>query len=113
LEERYAGFQGLNLTWEVREGIVKHSPPYDKPLAADFAPGEAPSLEAQIVDHSDEIAYNSHDIDDGLKSGLISFEQLDGVALWRESYGEVRRRHPQAPQRIWRYQAIRGIIDLL
>jgi dGTPase len=113
LEERYPDFPGLNLTWEVREGIVKHSPPFDKPLAADFAPGEAPSLEAQIVDHSDEIAYNSHDIDDGLKSGLISFEQLDGVALWRESYGEVRRRHPRAPQRIWRYQAIRGIIDLL
>ena len=64
LEERYPDFPGLNLTWEVREGMVKHTPPYDKPLAADFASGEAPCLEAQLVDYTDEIAYNSHDIDD-------------------------------------------------
>ncbi len=113
LEERYPDFHGLNLTWEVREGIVKHSPPYDKPLAADFEPSQAPSLEAQIVDYTDEIAYNSHDIDDGLKSGLLSFEQLDGVDLWRQCYDEVRLRHPAATQRIWRYQAIRRIIDRL
>jgi dGTPase len=113
LEERYPRFRGLNLTWEVREGIVKHSPPYDKPLAADFAPGEAPSLEAQIVDYSDEIAYNSHDIDDGLKSSLLTLEQLDGVAIWRRAYTEVRQHSPQASPRIWRYQAIRRIIDRL
>jgi dGTPase len=113
LEERYPRFRGLNLTWEVREGIVKHSPPYDKPLAAAFAPGEAPSLEAQIVDYSDEIAYNSHDIDDGLKSALLSLEQLDSVAIWRRAYTEVRDRSPLASPRIWRYQAIRRIIDRL
>jgi dGTPase len=113
LEERYPAFAGLNLTWEVREGIVKHSPPYDKPLAANFASGEAPSLEAQIVDQCDEIAYNSHDIDDGLKSGLITFDQLEAVTLWREAYGAMRRQYPDSPQRIWRYQAIRRIIDLL
>ncbi|MEO8603827.1 MAG: deoxyguanosinetriphosphate triphosphohydrolase, partial [bacterium] len=111
LEERYADFRGLNLSWEVREGIVKHTPPYTKPLAAAFAPGEAPCLEAQLVDCTDEIAYNSHDIDDGLKSGLLTFEQLDGVSLWRETYRSVRDRYPQANQRIWRYQAIRLIID--
>ncbi|MGD9764672.1 MAG: deoxyguanosinetriphosphate triphosphohydrolase [Candidatus Binatia bacterium] len=113
LEERYPDFPGLNLTWELREGIVKHTPPYDKPLAAAFESGAAPCLEAQLVDYTDEIAYNSHDIDDGLKSGLLTFEQLDEVRLWREAYGAVRQRHPAASPRIWRYQAIRLIIDRL
>jgi dGTPase len=113
LEERYPDFPGLNLTWEVREGIVKHTPPYDKPLAAAFESGRAPCLEAQLVDYTDEIAYNSHDIDDGLKSGLLTFEQLDGVGLWRDAYRAVRERSPHANQRIWRYQAIRLIIDRL
>jgi dGTPase len=111
LEERYANFRGLNLTWEVREGIVKHTPPYDKPLAAAFAPGQGPCLEAQLVDVTDEIAYNSHDIDDGLKSGLLTFEQLDGVTIWRDAYRAVRSENPSANRRIWRYQAIRRIID--
>jgi dGTPase len=111
LEERYADFRGLNLTWEVREGIVKHTPPYDKPLAAAFAPGQGPCLEAQLVDLTDEIAYNSHDIDDGLKSGLLTFEQLDEVTIWREAYRTVRSEQPRATERIWRYQAIRRIID--
>lgn len=113
LEERYPDFRGLNLTWEVREGIVKHTPPYDKPLAARFDPGRGPCLEAQLVDYTDEIAYNSHDIDDGLKSGLLTFEQLEGIGLWREAYHTVRARSPHASQRIWRYQAIRLIIDRL
>jgi dGTPase len=113
LEERYPDFRGLNLTWEVREGIVKHTPPYDKPLAADFSRGRAPSLEAQLVDYTDEIAYNSHDVDDGLKSGLLTFDQLDQVRLWRDAYRAVREQSPAASQRIWRYQAIRRIIDLL
>lgn len=113
LEERYPDFRGLNLTWEVREGIAKHSPPYDKPIAADFHPHEAPSLEAQVVDYADEIAYNSHDIDDGLKSGLIDLDQLATVTIWREVHGQIRRDYPHAKQRIWRYQAIRRIIDRL
>jgi dGTPase len=113
LEERYPTFRGLNLTWEVREGVVKHSPPYDKPLSQTFEPSQAPSLEAQIVDYADEIAYNSHDIDDGLKSGLIDLEQLDSVAIWRDAYGAVRQEYPVASARIWRYQAIRRIIDVL
>jgi len=113
LEERYPEFTGLNLTWEVREGIVKHTPPYDKPLAADFEPGRGPCLEAQLVDYTDEIAYNSHDIDDGLKSELLTFEQLESVRLWKNAYDRVRSSHPNASRRIWRYQAIRGIIDTL
>lgn len=112
LEERYPDFKGLNLTWEVREGIVKHSPPYDKPLANRFEPGVAPTLEAQLVDYADEIAYNTHDIDDGLKSGLLQPEQLEEVTLWRETFGEIRKRWPQAGWRIWRYQVQRRLIDL-
>src|SRR5512134_1947422 len=93
LEERYPTFRGLNLTWEVREGIVKHSPPYDKPLAADFEPQKAPSLEAQIVDYSDEIAYNSHDIDDGLKSAMLEPRDLADVELWTEANAWVLHEH--------------------
>jgi dGTPase len=113
LEERYPDFRGLNLSWEVREGIVKHSPPYDKPLAANFDSGAAPALEAQLVDHADEIAYNSHDIDDGLKSGLIEPAQLESVRLWRDAHAAVRARFPGASPRIQRYQAIRRLIDTL
>jgi len=111
LEERYPEFRGLNLTWEVREGIVKHSPPYDRPLAQAFEPSRAPCLEAQIVDYADEIAYNSHDIDDGLKSGLLSAEQLHEVTLWRDIFGAVSRQYPAAGFRIWRYQVQRALID--
>jgi len=111
LEERYPHFKGLNLTWEVREGIVKHSLPYDKPLARDFEPGKAPCLEAQIVDYADEIAYNSHDIDDGLKSGLLLREQLEEVALWRDTLARIRKLYPDAGFRIWRFQVQRSLID--
>lgn len=111
LEERYPTFAGLNLSWEVREGIVKHSPPYDRPLAQQFEPGRAPCLEAQIVDYADEIAYNSHDIDDGLKSGLLTAEQLQEVTLWRETFGRIVAQYPHAGFRIWRYQVQRALID--
>ena len=71
LEERYPEFPGLNLTWEVREGIIKHQPESDRHAPAEYAPGEAPTLEAQLVDFVDEIAYNNHDIDDGLDLGHV------------------------------------------
>src|SRR5512140_3172261 len=88
LEERYPGFNGLNLSWEVREGIIKHSTPYDRPagIIADFLPGVVPTIEAQIINYADEIAYNNHDIDDGLKSGYINIAQLKQVELWSEVY---------------------------
>jgi len=111
LEERYPTFAGLNLTWEVREGIAKHSPPYDRPAAQAFEPHQAPCLEAQIVDYADEIAYNTHDIDDGLKSGLLNPEQLHDVALWRETFGRVSAEYPQAGFRIQRCQVQRALID--
>src|SRR5882724_6729125 len=90
LEERYPDFPGLNLSWEIREGMVKHSSEYDRPLVLQFEPEVKPVLEAQIVDYADEIAYNSHDIDDGLKSGLLTPDQLQDVTLWREALGHIQ-----------------------
>ncbi|MCC6767067.1 MAG: deoxyguanosinetriphosphate triphosphohydrolase [Deltaproteobacteria bacterium] len=113
LEERYPGFPGLNLSWEVREGIVKHSSEYDRPLVQRFEPGVRPVLEAQIVDFADEIAYNSHDIDDGLKSGMLEERDLAPVALWADARETVRREHGDASESIQRYQTVRRIIDRL
>src|SRR5438094_1760094 len=90
LEERYPDFPGLNLSWEVREGIVKHSSEYDRPLVQQFAPGVQPVLEAQIVDFADEIAYNAHDIDDGRKSVILDERDLGAVTYWEEARAYVR-----------------------
>ena len=111
LEDRNPGFPGLNLSWEVREGIVKHSTRYDRPQVAEFDATKAPTLEAQIVDYADEIAYNAHDIDDGLKSGLLALEDLEHAAVWREHHREVARAFPDVEPRIVRYQTTRRIID--
>jgi dGTPase len=113
LEERYPSFSGLNLTYEVREGIVKHSTSHNRPRIGDFAPDEAPLLEAQIVDYADEIAYNSHDIDDGLQSGLIGPEDLEGVELWDVHFQDVTSRYPTAGFSIHRYQTVRRILNAL
>ncbi|HJQ84973.1 MAG TPA: deoxyguanosinetriphosphate triphosphohydrolase [Candidatus Binatia bacterium] len=113
LEERYPAFRGLNLSWEVREGIVKHSTRYDRPQVQEFDPALAPCLEAQIVDFADEIAYNAHDIDDGLKSGMLDPDELATVPLWADAVGEVERRAPDAPPQVRRYQAVRLVIDRL
>ena len=113
LEERYPDFPGLNLTWEVREGIVKHSSEYDRPLVRLFDPDVAPCLEAQIADFADEIAYNCHDIDDGLQSGMIQPEEMEEVTLWREHHAATRERWPDAPFSILRYQTVRRILDAM
>jgi dGTPase len=113
LEERYADFSGLNLTYEVREGIVKHSTRYDRPRVADFNPDEAPLLEAQIVDFADEIAYNCHDIDDGIQSGLLTVEDLAGLELWESCFAEACRAYPTANFSILRYQTVRRLLDFL
>jgi dGTPase len=111
LEERYPTFPGLNLSWEVREGIVKHSTRYDRPQVAEFDATKAPTLEAQIVDYADEIAYNAHDIDDGLKSGMLDPADLERAAIWREQHREIQGAFPTADERIVRYQTTRRIID--
>jgi dGTPase len=113
LEERYPSFRGLNLSWEVREGIVKHSTRYDRPQVREFDADLAPCLEAQIVDFADEIAYNAHDIDDGLKSGMLDADELGGVSLWADAMAEVGRRAPAASPQVRRYQAVRQVIDRL
>lgn len=113
LEERYPDFPGLNLSYEVREGIVKHSTSYTRPRVGDYNPDEAPLLEAQIVDFADEIAYNCHDIDDGLQSGMLSEHDLDGIELWENAYREVRRDYPDTDFSILRYQGVRRMLDTM
>ena len=114
LEERYPGFNGLNLSWEVREGIVKHSSPYDRPCGVidEFLPGVVPTMEAQIINYADEIAYNNHDIDDGLKSGYITLEQLQEVTLWREVWERVGAAHPALDPERKKFQTISALIGL-
>src|SRR5438067_3968660 len=92
LEQRYPDFPGLNLTWEVREAIAKHSRRFDSanplPELVDFAASPWPSLEAQVADACDEIAYNAHDVDDGLTAGMITLDDLERLEIWRSVRGE-------------------------
>jgi dGTPase len=115
LEERYPGFNGLNLSWETREGIIKHKSHYDGPAEAlaDLLPGTVPSLEAQIINFADETAYNNHDIDDGLKSGLITVEQLARVDLWREVHERIVAQYPGIEPERRKHQTISALIGLL
>src|SRR5262249_44266011 len=83
LEKVYPGFPGLNLSYEVRDGISKHFTDYDNKGLKTFGHY---SLEAEVVNLADEIAYNNHDLDDGLRSGMISLEQLKGIEIWEEQY---------------------------
>jgi dGTPase len=82
LEQRYPEFPGLNLTWETREGIVKHESEYDLTDASKYDPELRGNLETQICNVADELAYTTHDLDDGLRSGMISPQMLEGIALW-------------------------------
>jgi dGTPase len=115
LEERYPGFNGLNLTWELREGIIKHASPYDTPteIMAGFLPGLVPSIEGQIINYADEIAYNNHDIDDGLKSGYITLDMLEQIPLWKRVSSGVRGKYPAIDDRRLVYQTISALIGLL
>ncbi len=112
LERRYPDFPGLNLTWEVREGIIKHKTEYDRGDAgAEYEPDKAPSVEAQIVNAADEIAYSTHDLDDGLRVGLISTGDLAGLAVWRLATSEAGVAL-DAMDEIGRHRVIRRLIDL-
>jgi len=115
LEERYAEFPGLNLTFETREGILKHCSLMNArqlgELGRRFLDKTQPSLEAQLVNVADEIAYNNHDVDDGLRSGLLTVEPLREVRLFAEQYDEVRRRYPDAPPRRAIYETVRRMIN--
>ena len=110
LERRYPQYPGLNLTWEVREGVAKHNPESDKTVPDDYAPGEPPTLEAQLVDVVDEIAYNNHDIDDGLFSGMFGVDDIRSVRLFRDAHdGAVAQ--GLAKDRLMRHLVVRRIID--
>jgi dGTPase len=109
IERKYPRFAGLNLSWEVREGLQKHQKFYDPPT-----PGEkytSPSLEAQIANLADEITYYSHDLDDGLDFQLITPKQLDELEVWQHSYAEVRRHFPKLRGKELYSYVIRCIID--
>jgi dGTPase len=113
LEEKYPDFPGLNLTWEVREGIVKHASVFDKAGSfRDLAPRERPTLEAQIVDIADEIAYDNHDLDDGITSGLISQSELEQLEIWGNIYRGIAQRYPKKNPEIIKYLIINSLINL-
>ena len=113
LEQKYPRFAGLNLTWEVREGLVKHYTAYDHPSKRKGFAAKSSSLEAQVANLADEITYYSHDLDDGLDSELLSEPQLDrNVRIWREARRTVEREYGKLPDECRRYFIIRWIIDL-
>ncbi|KPL10992.1 hypothetical protein AMJ85_04970 [candidate division BRC1 bacterium SM23_51] len=113
LERRYPEFPGLNLTWEVREGISKHTTSYDQPRPDRFDPDLSPTLEAQAVEIADEIAFSSHDIDDALAMGLIEEEDLRGVGWLWEIWERARAACPngRGSDRV-KYPAIGQLIEL-
>ena len=117
LEERYAEFDGLNLTFETREGILKHCSKDNASKLGDlgerFLKDRRPSLEAQIANLADEIAYNNHDVDDGLRSGLITLEPLSGVPLVAAHLDEVRSAYPELPERRAVHETVRRMINTL
>ena len=117
LEERYADFPGLNLTFETREGILKHCSVKHAhelgEIGRRFLEKKQPSLEAQVANWADEIAYNNHDVDDGLRSGLLTVEQLREVGLFAAQYERVTRRYPQLPARRCIHETVRHMIDVM
>ncbi len=117
LEQRYAEFDGLNLSFELREGILKHCSLKNAKQLGDvgqrFIDKTNPSLEAQLTNFADEIAYNNHDIDDGLRSGLITIEQLQQVELFNSQLEIVRAKHPKLEQRRLINETVRRMINIL
>jgi dGTPase len=113
LEVRYPNFRGLNLSYEVREGIIKHSNFHSRIAAAEFDPGVYPCLEAQIVDLADEIAYLAHDVDDGLKAQMLTVEDLSSSRLYVESAKVAEARGAGRDPSVRRYQTVTRMIDAM
>lgn len=115
LEKRYAAFDGLNLMFETREGILKHCSKRNARLLGElserFLKREQPCLEAQIADISDAIAYNHHDIDDGLRAGILTVEGLQEASLFREQTERVKAKYPEIEGRLLQAEIIRGMIN--
>ncbi len=117
LEQRYAAFDGLNLTFETREGILKHCSPQNALLLGvvgeRFIGKGQPSLEAQVANLADEIAYNNHDVDDGLRSGIITLEKLAGITIFARHQDEVTKRYPGLSGRRLVHETVRRMINAL
>ena len=117
LEKRYKDFDGLNLTFATLEGVLKHSYHYKKPFLEDIDPAfglnKHPSLEAMVVDHADEIAYTSHDIDDGIKYGLITFDDLLQDPLCLRVDEMVQKEGIKREEKLYRHRFVAGLIKLL
>jgi dGTPase len=112
LETRYPDFPGLNLSWEVLEGVVKHETEYDVADAREFNPELRGHLEAQITNAADELAYTAHDLDDGLRSGMITPAMLDGIALWEIVTRAINWRPSQPLDDLTRHRLIRRLIGI-
>ena len=114
LEQKYAEFDGLNLAFETREGILKHCSPNNAAklgqLGQRFLNKTQPSLEAQLANLADEVAYNNHDVDDGLRSGFITIEQLEDVPFFQERYQMVIKDYPHLSPRRMKYEVVRRMI---
>jgi len=115
LEEKYAQYPGLNLTFETREGILKHCSKRNArqlgELGERFLQNRQPGLEAQLANIADEIAYNNHDVDDGLRAGLLTEEELSSVDLFREQYERVQDRFKNIGRRVLIHETVRAMID--
>jgi dGTPase len=114
-EQHYAAFRGLNLTFEVREGIIKHSHDYDvrqHPELAEYLLDRRPPLEAQLIDLTDEIAYNTADLDDGYESHLLSLEDIRaGVPMFGRFLPEVQKTYPEAPEKLQFNEALKQMLN--
>jgi dGTPase len=114
-EQRYAAFRGLNLTFEVREGIIKHSHDYDAkqhPELAEYLLDERPPLEAQLIDLTDEIAYNTADLDDGYEAHLLSLEEIrEGIPAFERFYREVEQIYPTVPDKLKFNETLKRILN--
>jgi dGTPase len=115
LEERYAAFPGLNLTFESREGILKHCSLHNArqlgELGERFVLRRQPSLEAQVANIADEIAYNNHDLDDGIRAGLITIDELRAVPVFRRQHDSVLAAYPEVSGRVLVHEIVRRMID--
>jgi len=110
LEKKYPKFNGLNLTFEVREGIAKHTTDYDHVGPSEFSDHKFPSIEGQVVDIADEIAYNSHDIDDGLASKMLKVNDIMSVTLWEDIYSEIKNKYPNEDSKVHRLVSVSKLI---
>src|SRR6202140_91551 len=114
-EQRYAAFRGLNLTFEVREGIIKHSRDYkpaEVPELAEYWLDKRPPLEAQLIDATDELAYNTADLDDGYEARLLTLDQIkENVPVFAGFFDEVKKLYPAAPMKLQFNEVLRRILD--